>query len=133
MAPTEIPQDKMDPLYADAESPPVKVHVLAPADLPEGYTFEACVNGDPDRTFTAEVPEGGVKEGQTFLAALPENYPGERLDIPTGHWKDGLFGCCNYGVCSASLWCAICCPQSKLWSVLLGCALLFLLQCSNMF
>lgn len=101
----------MDPLYPDAMSPPVKVHVLAPADLPEGYTFEASVNGDPERTFTAEVPPGGVTEGQTFLAALPENYTGERLNIPTGHWKDGLFDCCQYGVCSASLWCAICCPQ----------------------
>jgi len=113
MAPTEISDDKINPLYPDAEAPSVKVHVLAPANLPAGYTFEASVNGDPDRTFTAEVPEGGVTEGQTFLAALPENYTGERLNIPTGHWKDGLFDCFNYGVCHSSLWCAICCPQSK--------------------
>lgn len=56
---------------------------------------------------------GGVVEGQTFLAPLPENYTGERLNIPTGHWKDGLFGCFNYGLCNASVWCAICCPQRK--------------------
>ena len=54
MAPAEIPEDKMNPLYAD-QPIPVKVHVLAPATLPAGYTFEASVNGDPSRMFTAEV------------------------------------------------------------------------------
>lgn len=55
MAPTENSADKMDALYPDQEAIPVKVHVLAPATLPAGYTFEASVNGDPERTFTAEV------------------------------------------------------------------------------
>jgi hypothetical protein len=116
MAPTENDhEDKMNPLYPPpATSIPVKVYVCAPATLPAGYTFEAAINGDPDRTFTAEVPIGGVTEGQTFLAPLPDNFTDDRLRIPTGHWKDGLFGCCNDGVCSPSLWCAICCPQSKL-------------------
>lgn len=116
MAPTENdPEDKMNPLYPPpATSIPVKVYVCAPATLPAGYTFEAAINGDPDRTFTAEVPVGGVTEGQTFLAPLPDNFTDDRLRIPTGHWKDGLFGCCNGGAFSPSLWCAICCPQSKL-------------------
>lgn len=55
MAPTENPQDKMDALYPDQEAIPVKCHVLAPATLPAGYTFQASVNGDLQRTFTAEV------------------------------------------------------------------------------
>jgi hypothetical protein len=53
MAPVE--NTKVDPLYPDAEALPVLVHVTAPATLPAGYTFEAQVNGDPNRTFTAEV------------------------------------------------------------------------------
>jgi hypothetical protein len=53
MAPAE--NANMDPLYPDAKALPVLVHVTAPATLPAGYTFEAFVNGDPNRTFTAEV------------------------------------------------------------------------------
>jgi hypothetical protein len=32
---------------------PIMVHVTAPADLPAGDTFEALLNGNPERTFTA--------------------------------------------------------------------------------
>ena len=35
--------------------PPMMVHVVAPSSLPEGYTFEAQVGNDPERTFTVEV------------------------------------------------------------------------------
>lgn len=35
--------------------PPMMVHVVAPSSLPEGYTFEAQVGGDPEQTFTVEV------------------------------------------------------------------------------
>ena len=69
-------------------------------------------------------PEGGVTEGQTFLAELPDDFTGDRLNIPTGHWKDGLFECCNDGVSSPSLWCAICCPQSKCFSIRVSSVLL---------
>jgi hypothetical protein len=34
---------------------PILVHVTAPATLPAGYTFEAEINGDPDKVFTCEV------------------------------------------------------------------------------
>lgn len=108
------PGEQKDHLYPDAASPPVLVHVTAPATLPGGYTFEASINGDPSRTFTAEVPDGGVTEGEVFLAPLPDRAGGPRLNIPTGGWKDGLFGCCNLGICHPTLWCTICCPQSKL-------------------
>lgn len=72
MAPTENPDGKVDPLYPPPDSLPVKVHVLAPATLPEGYTFEAQVNGDPDRTFTAEVVRsliGFEQEPSGFVAS----------------------------------------------------------------
>jgi hypothetical protein len=58
-------------------------------------------------------PDGGVKEGEIFLTALPESVEGPRLQAPTGGWKDGIFDCFNAGVCHPSLWCAICCPQCK--------------------
>ena len=34
---------------------PIMVHVTAPASLPAGYTFEAEINGDPDKVFTCDV------------------------------------------------------------------------------
>ena len=40
---------------AGASAPPMMVHVVAPSSLPEGYTFEAQVGNDPERTFTVEV------------------------------------------------------------------------------
>ena len=55
MAPAEIPAEKAAPLNAEGGSPPVLVHVTAPATLPAGYTFEAQLNEDPERTFTVEV------------------------------------------------------------------------------
>ena len=39
----------------DEEMVPMMVHVTAPASLPGGYTFEALINDDPDKTFTCEV------------------------------------------------------------------------------
>jgi hypothetical protein len=35
--------------------PPMMVHVTAPATLPAGYTFEAEINGDPNKLFTCQV------------------------------------------------------------------------------
>jgi Cys-rich protein (TIGR01571 family) len=62
-------------------------------------------------TFLLRQPEGGVQEGQVFLAPLPDTFKGPHLDVPTGSWKDGLFACCSLGPCHPHLWCAICCPQ----------------------
>jgi hypothetical protein len=50
-----IPAEKSEPLNPNGSSAPVMVHVTAPADLPAGYTFEANLNGDPNRTFTVQV------------------------------------------------------------------------------
>lgn len=53
-------------IAGDAEAgtgqPPMMVHVVAPSSLPEGYTFEAQVGGDPERTFTVEVVSGYLEK-----------------------------------------------------------------------
>lgn len=87
------------------------VHVTAPASLPAGYTFEAEINGDPDKIFTCEVPPGGIEEGQIFLTPLPQDFDHPRLKVPIGSWKDGLFGCFNLGICHPALCCSLFCPQ----------------------
>lgn len=44
-----------------------KVSVVAPSDLPEGFRFEAELNG---KTFTVEIPKGGVKRGDLFVSPI---------------------------------------------------------------
>jgi Cys-rich protein (TIGR01571 family) len=97
------------PLTPDPESLPMMIHVTAPATLSAGYTFEAEINGDPKKVFTVAVPEGGVHEGEIFLAPLPDDYNGERLKIPTGRWKDGIFDCFSLGLLHPSLCCSLWC------------------------
>lgn len=87
------------------------VTVTAPATLPAGYTFEALINDNPDRTFICEVPTGGVEEGKSFYVELPQSVQDPRIKAPTGHWKDGLFGCFSLGVCHPSLCCAFFCSK----------------------
>jgi len=100
---------------------PVKVHIIAPSTLPEGYVFEAEV-GAPGakKTISVEVPAGGVLEGQIFLVPLPDDFAvGEpRVNIPTGQWKDGTFDCLKAGVFHPSLWCAICFTQVAMAQVM---------------
>jgi predicted amidohydrolase len=64
MAPVKLPTEMAQPINSDVHIP-VMVHVTAPADLPAGYTFEASLNGDPDRTFTAEVVRIGTEQAVT--------------------------------------------------------------------
>lgn len=99
------------PLTPNEDELPMMVHVTSPATLAEGYTFEANINNDPHKVFNCTVPEGGVREGQIFMAPLPHDYNGPRLRAPTGRWKDGLFDCFNAGVCHASLCCSLFCTQ----------------------
>jgi len=87
---------------------PLMISVTAPSTLPAGYTFEAYVNDDKMRPFTVEVPEGGVVEGDNFYVPLPSDGI-DRINAPTGRWKDGLCDCFSVGFCHASLWCACCC------------------------
>jgi len=100
---------------------PIRVHIIAPSTLPEGYVFEAEVGAIGNkRTINVTVPPGGVVEGQVFLAPLPSDFAtGEpQLNIPTGHWKDGLFDFFKAGFCHPSLWCAACCTQVAMGQIM---------------
>lgn len=55
MATARDTSEKANPLYPDVSTPALMIHVVAPAALPAGYTFDAEINEDPDRTFTVEV------------------------------------------------------------------------------
>ena len=96
------------------DEPPLMVHVVAPTDLPEGYTFDAQVDEDPEKTFTAAVPAGGVKQGDSFLAPIPAHWASKpRIQSPTGRWKDGLFDFCSLGCMHPHFCCSLFCTQSK--------------------
>ena len=85
---------------------------MAPATLPEGYTFEAQVGS---HTMSVTVPLGGVEEGQKFSAPI-ETGANEadniramatpRVAIPVGNWRDHwcefcALGCCHSALCNA--------------------------------
>ena len=123
------------------------VHVIAPAALPAGYTFEAQIGGPsgggdyfvpgPDEksssavkaadaaalvpTFTVEVPEGGVRDGEMFLAPIPEvtlsKTGGRYIRPPTGRWKDGTLDLFKYGLFHPAFCCALWCTQSEFFFV----------------
>lgn len=97
---------------------PIMVIVEAPSTLPENYTFEAFINGDKNRPFVVEVPEGGVKEGEKILTPLPTSLQGDRIQAPTGRWKDGLFHCFSLGLCHASLCCAFWCSKISMAQIM---------------
>ena len=42
-------------MQGDQGDLPIMVHVRAPSTLPAGYTFEAEINGNPEKVFTCEV------------------------------------------------------------------------------
>ena len=72
MAPIYIPPGKAQPLNPGGFTP-VMVHVTAPADLPAGYTFEALLNGDPERTFTAVVVRN-IRNASPSCPQLSDTY-----------------------------------------------------------
>ena len=84
------------------------VDVVAPANLPEGYTFEAEIDGC---RFMATVPAGGVKKGQAFTCYMRDvmNDNG----APTHRWRDGIFDCFRYGVLHPMALNSIFCPLRK--------------------
>ena len=70
------------------------VDVIAPADLPAGYTFEAQMG---NKRFLATVPPGGVRRGSRFSCPL-KSLDRVEVQCPTGSWRDGLFGVFKLGV-----------------------------------
>jgi Cys-rich protein (TIGR01571 family) len=89
------------------------VDVVAPADLPGGYHFEAEIEG---QRFLATVPSGGVQQGETFTCYMKE-LDSVAIDIPVGEWKDGLFNMCELGWCHPVLWNAVFCPLIALGQI----------------
>jgi len=113
-----------------------QIEVEAPADLPEGYEFRVSLGGTTNngKTFVVTVPPGGVERGQKWTVPLSSSssgninsedddnssflYPQQQqqqhsVHIPVGHWRDGLFGIFNYGVCHPHAWTACCCSLCK--------------------
>lgn len=91
-------------MKSEYESP--FVDVVAPADLPGGYVFEAELNGE---RFMATVPTGGIREGETFTCVMRE-LKSFSVDVPAGYWKDDLHEFMKHGCCHAVLWNALVCP-----------------------
>lgn len=89
------------------------VDVVAPADLPGGYNFEAEIEG---LRFLATVPAGGVKEGETFTCYMRQ-LDTMAIDIPIGYWRDGILSWCAYGCCHPVAWNSILCPLIALAQV----------------
>ena len=85
------------------------VDVIAPADLPGGYHFEAEIEG---QRFLATVPPGGVQQGETFTCYMRE-LNSVAIDIPVGYWKDNMCHMCVHGLCHPTLWHSLFCPLSK--------------------
>ena len=85
------------------------VDVIAPADLPGGYHFEAEIEG---QRFLATVPAGGVQQGETFTCYMRE-LNSVAIDIPVGYWKDNMCHMCKHGLCHPTLWHGLFCPLSK--------------------
>lgn len=85
------------------------IQVVAPATLPEGYTFEADIGG---RVIVVTVPVGGIEEGQTFTVPAKVLTATKTSQVPVGAWRDSLCNCCAYGCCHPQLcltcWCAPC-------------------------
>lgn len=82
------------------------VDVVAPSNLPEGYTFEAEID---NKRFIATVPAGGVRKGKTFTCYMRDL---EKVDsdIPVGRWRDGLFDFFAHGKSHPMVLNSILCP-----------------------
>mmetsp|Transcript_14447 Transcript_14447/g.21290 ORF Transcript_14447/g.21290 Transcript_14447/m.21290 type:complete len:278 (+) Transcript_14447:112-945(+) len=91
-----------------------RIQVIAPADLQQGYQFEAEAKG---RKFTVVVPPGGVKEGQQFTVKSPVILPPSNHGIK-GSWKNGLFACFKHGCCHPHLCLSCCCGPLALAQVM---------------
>jgi hypothetical protein len=85
------------------------VDVVAPGDLPGGYTFEAEIDG---KRFLATVPAGGVRRGETFSSVIRDLEPDDN-ENPVGRWRDSLLHCFKFGPCHPLVLNAVFCPLSK--------------------
>jgi len=89
----------------------IMVEITAPANLHEGYKFDAFFNGV---SFPVIVPAGGCRKGQILI--VPFN-PEASNGTPNA-WKDGILACTRYGLCHPSFLCAWCFPLILLGQVM---------------
>lgn len=95
-APTSPPKSELKspthhPMVYDGQP---MVDVIAPADLPAGYTFEAQMGS---KRFLATVPPGGVQRGSRFSCPM-KCLDRVEVQCPTGAWRDGLFSFLKFGI-----------------------------------
>lgn len=90
------------------------VEVVAPADLPGGYMFEAEID---NKRFLATVPEGGVKSGQTFTSTM-RDIKKKNVGIPSGRWRDGLMDVFKHGKTHPLVVYAFLCPPIALAQIM---------------
>jgi Cys-rich protein (TIGR01571 family) len=103
-----------------------EVDVVAPADLPGGYTFEAQIG---HTRFLATVPPGGVHRGEQFSCFMRE-LEKIQMSAPIMHWREGLFACMKHGICHPLLLNTIFCPLSKfLYNAMTMTYIFFLVAC----
>jgi len=87
------------------------VEVVAPANLREGYEFDAQIKG---QAFKVIVPPGGIEQGQKFSVPYGGNIVSTRtMNVPVGAWKDSIFNCFAYGPCHNHLCLSCWCVPSK--------------------
>jgi len=115
----EAIDDVEEPLLLPSEQRR-NISVVAPANMDEGYTFEASVDG---RMFIVIVPDGGALVGETIITHYPQEE--EFLDfsanphfIPKGYWRDGLFDITAHGKVHATIFCGFLCPPILMAQVL---------------
>lgn len=95
----------------------ILVQVESPADLPEGYTFEASYEG---QVFPVQVPPGGLKKGEKYNVPFDPTTASTSVTatVSTRKWKDDLFDCFNFGICHPSFLNAIFCPLVLLGQIM---------------
>lgn len=59
-----------------------------------------------------------MEEGQRFLTPLPSSVRDDRIQAPTGRWKDGLFDCFKAGICHPSWLCAFFCTEISMAQIM---------------
>jgi len=109
--------DYPDTNFLKHDTLPMMLRVIAPADLPAGYTYDVQM-GDVKQHMTVTVPEGGVKAGQVFFVPKQDGIDLRLIRAPTGRWKDGLFDCFKYGYFHPHLCCSILCTSISLGQVM---------------
>lgn len=72
------------------------IEIIAPATLPEDYEFPVTMN---HQKYLVKVPIGGVEEGQKFSVPMSDLMLQQAtVNIPVGHWRDGLTDLFKYGI-----------------------------------